>query len=93
MSAQPKHNLEQYKKQAKDLIGAYRSADVGAVAHVRQHLPRLHENAPQSDIVLTEAQHVIACQHGFKRLELVARCFDSGFGTAYRDNTTRIEND
>ncbi len=65
MSAQPKHNLEQYRKQAKDLFGAYRSGEDQAIALVRQHLPRLNEDS-QSEIVLTEAQHVIACQHGFK---------------------------
>ena len=34
-------NLEQYKKQAKDLLKAHLSGDAQAVALVRAHLPRL----------------------------------------------------
>ena len=34
-------SLEQYKKQAKELVKAYRSADPEAVRCIRQHHPRL----------------------------------------------------
>ena len=62
-----KHNLEQYKKRAKDLLKAYQSGDREAIALVCKHVPRLDETTDsQSEIVLTEAQHVIACQHLFK---------------------------
>jgi len=93
MSAQHEihHNLEQYKKQAKDLLKAYRSGDAQAVALVGEHLPRLEEAAdPQDEIILKEAQHVVARQHQFKDwnwlhavstldFELLARITDQWF--------------
>ena len=73
MSAQHaiRHNLAQYKKQAKDLLKAYQSADPAANALVRKHLPRL-SNAidARSEIALKEAQHVIARQQGVLREEM-----------------------
>jgi len=69
MSAQHEihHNLEQYKKQAKDLRKAYQSGDAQAIALVCEHLPRLKGAAdPQDEIILKEAQHVVARQHQFK---------------------------
>lgn len=69
MSAQQaiRHNLEQYKKQAKDLLKAYQSGDAQAVELVREHLPRLEGAADtQDEIILKEAQHVVARQHQFK---------------------------
>lgn len=63
----PKHNLEQYKKQAKDLLKAHQAADAAATALVREHLPRLQSAADQpNEITLQEAQHVIARQHQCK---------------------------
>ncbi len=68
MSAQPalRHNLEQYKKQAKDLRKAHQSADPEAVALVCQHLPRLNQDDAAERISLQEAQYVVARKHKFK---------------------------
>ena len=60
-------NLEQYKKQAKELRDAYRSGDTDAARRVRHHV----RAADASDarkvkaLALTDAQFVIAREHGF----------------------------
>lgn len=53
-------SLEQYKKQAKDLVRAFRSGDDAALQRVREHHPR-----PARDTFeLADAQLVIAREHG-----------------------------
>lgn len=63
-------NLEQYKKQAKDLLKAYRSADVEAIRRVKKIHPRFQNlSQPGFEITkfaLADAQLVIAREHGFE---------------------------
>src|ERR1041385_2973607 len=63
-------NLEQYKKQAKELLKAYRSADVETIRRVKRSHPRFEKLAePGFDIskfALADAQLVIAREHGFE---------------------------
>jgi ankyrin repeat protein len=67
----PAHpNLEQYKKQAKDLLKAYRSADVETIRRVKKNHPRF-EKLPEpgfeiTKFALADAQLVIAREHGFE---------------------------
>jgi len=58
-------SLEQQKKRAKDLLRALRSNDGNAIARCRRHLPKClsGERSPQ----LADAQHVIACENGFRK--------------------------
>jgi ankyrin repeat protein len=63
-------NLEQYKKQAKDLARNCRLGIPDALTRVARHLPRFH-NRRGSDIrsarvTLTDAQLVIAREYGFE---------------------------
>jgi hypothetical protein len=63
-------NLEQYKKQAKDLVKNCRLGISDALERIRSHHTRLHK-LPQADIQraafsLTDAQLVIAREHGFE---------------------------
>jgi len=51
-------NLEQYKKQAKDLVKAWKAGGPDAIARIRAH----HDRARMT---LTDAQFVIAREHGF----------------------------
>jgi len=79
----PAHpSLEQYKKQAKELLKAYRSADVETIRRVKRSHPRFEKLAePGFDIskfALADAQLVIAREHGFeswpkftKRIEII----------------------
>jgi ankyrin repeat protein len=79
----PAHpSLEQYKKQAKELLKAYRSADVETIRRVKRSHPRFEKLAePGFDIskfALADAQLVIAREHGFeswpkftKRIEVI----------------------
>jgi hypothetical protein len=53
-------NLEQYKKQAKDLTKAFRSGDNSALQRVREH----HPHAARDSFALADAQLVIAREHG-----------------------------
>lgn len=62
-------NLEQYKKQAKDLRKKVRSADPDALGRVRQYHPRLGK-LPEPELAtakfaLADAQLVLAREHGF----------------------------
>ena len=59
MSLPASANLEQLRKQAKDLLRAHRSGAPDAVARVAAILPGTHE--PQ----LAQTQLVIAREHGF----------------------------
>jgi len=67
----PAHpSLEQYKKQARELLKAYRSADVESIRRVKRNHPRFEKHAePGFDIsqfALADAQLVIAREHGFE---------------------------
>lgn len=75
-------SLEQYKKQAKELLKAYRSADVETIRRVKRNHPRFEKLAePGFDIskfALADAQLVVAREHGFeswpkftKRIEVI----------------------
>jgi ankyrin repeat protein len=63
-------NLEQYKKQAKDLLKAYRSVDVETIRRVKRghpHFEKLSEPGFEiSKFALADAQLVIAREHGFE---------------------------
>jgi ankyrin repeat protein len=63
-------NLEQYKKQAKDLVRDCGLSVGDALKRVRRHHPRFH-NLPEDEfrgaqVSLTDAQLVIAREHGFE---------------------------
>ncbi len=57
-------NLEQYKKQAKDLIRDCRAGDPAALQRVHRHHPRFSTNLQH--VALTDVQLVIAREHGFE---------------------------
>jgi ankyrin repeat protein len=63
-------SLEQYKKQAKELLKAYRSADVETIRRIKKHHPRFENlSEPGFEInkfALADAQLVIAREHGFE---------------------------
>jgi ankyrin repeat protein len=66
----PRPNLEQYKKQAKELVRDCGLGLAEAVTRVRRHHPRFY-NVPESEfrgnqVALTDAQLVIAREHGFE---------------------------
>jgi len=79
----PAHpSLEQYRKQAKELLKAYRSADVETIRRVKRHHPRFEKLSEPgfaiSKFALADAQLVIAREHGFeswpklaKRIEVI----------------------
>jgi ankyrin repeat protein len=57
-------NIEQYKKRAKELRDAHRSGDADAVLRVRHHV-RAASDTQVKALALTDAQFVIAREHGF----------------------------
>jgi ankyrin repeat protein len=63
-------NLEQYEKQAKDLVRDSALGVSDALARIRRHHPRFHKlseaDIPRAQIALTDAQLVIAREHGFE---------------------------
>lgn len=67
----PAHpNLEQYKKQAKELLKAFRAAEMDTLRRVRKSHPRFHKlneaEFRSQPFVLADAQLVIAREHGFE---------------------------
>jgi ankyrin repeat protein len=63
-------NLEQYKKQAKDLVKSFALGDLQTLARIKRHHPRFHKlldpNLHRAPFVLTDSQLVIAREHGFE---------------------------
>ena len=55
-------NLEQLRKQAKDLLKNYRSGDAAAIAEVE----RFERNPRREGFTLTDAQRVLARAYGFQ---------------------------
>src|SRR5579863_1046272 len=66
----PRPSLEQYKKQAKDLLHSHQSGDRGALARIERHHPRLAKlpNAElrTANLALAGAQLIVAREHGFE---------------------------
>jgi hypothetical protein len=62
-------DLEQYRKQARDLLHAARAGEQEAIARFHKHHPRVRDAAmpasEQARILLADAQLVIAREHGF----------------------------
>jgi hypothetical protein len=56
----PRPNLNQYKKQAKDLLKAWKAADAEALLRVHRFHPRARKSA------LADAQLIVAREHGFE---------------------------
>ncbi len=63
----PSHpNLEQYKKQAKELARDCRLGSSDAITRVRQHHPHFTQSTGTPRVALADAQLVIAREHGFE---------------------------
>ena len=62
-------NLEQYKKQAKELVKAWKAGDRATFARIREHHPRLSTGSDadlqRATFTLADAQFVIAREHAF----------------------------
>jgi len=61
-------NLEQYKKQAKEMHRAAADGDAAVLARMRKHHPRLRDNAADHALAinLADAQLVLAREHGYE---------------------------
>ncbi|HEY6373300.1 MAG TPA: ankyrin repeat domain-containing protein, partial [Candidatus Sulfotelmatobacter sp.] len=63
-------SLEQYKKQAKDLVKSRKSREVMALVRIKQSHPRFHKLSDDkllsAKFALADAQLVIAREHGFE---------------------------
>jgi ankyrin repeat protein len=83
----PRPNLEQYKKQAKDLVKAFKSGDPETIRRLRQNHPRLPGRPNTNDrnkvtdseiraarLSLADAQFVIAREHQFESWPKFAKC-------------------
>jgi Ankyrin repeats (3 copies) len=64
-------NLDQYKKQAKDLLKAFKSQDSKAMERIRQRHPRARDI---SEPALADAQLVLAREHSFESWPEFAKC-------------------
>jgi ankyrin repeat protein len=70
-------NLQQYRKQAKDLLHAHAQAEPAALDRIARHHPRLHDQPLDAIRVasfqLSDSQLVIAREHGFESWPKFAR--------------------
>lgn len=57
-------SLDQLRKQAKKLLRDYRAGNAAAIARLRTHIPRLAEAGPSSEMILADAQFVLAREYG-----------------------------
>jgi ankyrin repeat protein len=64
-------NLDQYKKQAKDLLKAFKSQDSKAMERIRQRHPHARE---VTEPTLADAQLVLAREHSFESWPKFAKC-------------------
>jgi hypothetical protein len=70
--ALPLHpNLDQYKKQAKDLLKAAKSEDLKAVERIQQRHPHARD---VTEPTLSDAQLVLAREHSFESWPKFAKC-------------------
>jgi hypothetical protein len=74
----PDHpSLEQYRKQAKELLKAWNAGDPAAVTRFREYHPRLSKvsdaNSQPTTLTLADAQFVVAREHGFESWPKFAR--------------------
>ncbi len=63
-------NLEQYRKQAKELLAAHRAAEPSALERIQQHHPTLHKlslsEISTATFALADAQLILAREHSFE---------------------------
>jgi ankyrin repeat protein len=69
-------DLDQYKKQAKELTKAARAGDAHALTRIREHHPPRSDAAPR----LADAQFVIAREHGFESWPRFVREIEARLG-------------
>src|SRR5689334_15961383 len=62
----PRPSLEQLRKQAKELLRHYNSGDSAAQERFGSIIPRLIDSARSADATLSDAQFIIAREHGFE---------------------------
>jgi ankyrin repeat protein len=84
----PRPNLEQYKKQAKDLLKRWRAGDADARHRIALHHPRLARAGSANDIALADVQFALAREHGFAGWTTFAAEIERR--TAEQDGTARI---
>jgi hypothetical protein len=72
-------DIQQYKKQAKDLVKSVRAGDADALSRVRAHHPRETDR-----FVLADAQLVIAREHGIDSWPKFVREIESRLGASSR---------
>src|ERR1700680_2067912 len=89
----PQHpNLEQLRKQAKDLLGQYRSGDSAAIAEIQN----FERNPDPHTFALHDAQRVLARAYGYESWPKLKALVDGAniarFADAVKDgNITRIQ--
>ena len=83
----PAHpNLEQYRKQAKDLLKAWKRGDVGARQTIAEHHPRLSrlsaDRLDDATVALADVQLALAREHGFEQWAAFVAEIDRRTGAA-----------
>jgi hypothetical protein len=66
-------NLDQYRKQAKELLKQWKAGDAGARRRVAEHHPRAGDGGVDSPLALADAQMVLAREHGYRNWAEFAR--------------------
>src|SRR5438093_4367587 len=83
-------NLDQYKKQAKELVKAAKAGDARAFVLMREHHPRLKQllddQLHRTKFALADAQLIVARAHGFASWPTFAKHIE----TITRESSSRI---
>jgi hypothetical protein len=81
LSLPDRPNLEQLRKQAKELLKGHKHGDASA-CRILRHLGRFaassDEDVLKAKVVLSEAQHALAKEYGFKNWAALVRCVRKG---------------
>jgi hypothetical protein len=87
-------SLEQYRKQAKDLLKACRAGDLDAVRRINHQRPRASETEGEltaAGCTLTEAQFALAREHGFESWPKFSKHLQGLAGGAVRQYESAVD--
>src|SRR5262245_19171392 len=86
-------SLEQLRKQAKELLRDFRAGADAAVDHLSAVIPRLADPARSDDVILADAQFVLAREYGFENWANLVRHVEAVASSSRVDEFERIAND
>ncbi len=86
-------SIEQLRKQAKELLRAFRNGDTAAIIRIGAAIPRLNDPAQFDDVILADAQFALAREYGFENWAELVRRVEVIAASSRREEFEQIAND